>query len=141
MEEITYKQYLEKYGQMLEKYRSNVIHLSRIRDDIEKQFFMPEEMVQYFYSNKSEFYTWQQTQDSIVTLEDAYSELVGSMMDALGDPESYKYYLKDQRIPVLVLQEDEEEKKKDKEKSKDSTETEEDDDINIDDLLKDLETD
>ena len=109
MQEITFQEYMEKSGHMLEKYRFNLFKLKSIREDIEKKFFNPEEMVNYFYANKSEFYTWQTTQDSIVTLDDAYSELVGSMLDALGDKEAYKYFLKDQRIPVIEMIEEEEE--------------------------------
>ena len=109
MEEINFKEFMQKSGQVLEKYRSNLSHLVSIRKDIEQLFFMPEEMVEYFYANKSEYYTWQTTQESIVTLEDAYFELVGNMMDAKGAPEEFKYYLKDQRIPVMVLIEPEDE--------------------------------
>ena len=130
MQEISFKEYVRKSGQMLEKYRNNLAKLKEIRDKIEREFFIPEEMVSYFYANKSEFYTWQQTQDSIVTLEDAYSELVGSMLDAHGDKEAFKYYLKDQRIPVLVVIEDEEENT---EESQDEVSEEE-----IDSLLEDL---
>ncbi len=130
MQEITFKEYLEKSGHMLEKYRFNLFKLTSIRDDIEKKFFNPEEMVTYFHANKSEFYTWQQTQDSIVTLDDAYSELAGSMLDALGDREAYKYYLKDQRIPVIVMIEDE--------TSEEETEEISDEDDDIDSLLDDL---
>ncbi|MBY9002097.1 MAG: hypothetical protein KGD64_14350 [Candidatus Heimdallarchaeota archaeon] len=130
MQEITFQEYLEKSGQMLEKYRFNLFKLTTVRDEIEKKFFNPEEMVTYFYANKSEFYTWQTTQDSIVTLDDAYSELVGSMLDALGDKEAYKYYLKDQRIPTLVMIEDEEETKEDQENT--------DEDEDIDSLLEEL---
>ena len=110
MQEITFKEYLKKAGQMLEKYRSNLDHLQRLRTDIEAQFFIPEEMVTYFHSNKSEYYAWQQIQDSIISLEDAYSELVQNMMDALNAPEEFKYFLKDGRIPVMqVIDEDEDE--------------------------------
>jgi len=103
MEEITFQEFLIKSGQILEKYRSNISNLKQLRDNIEKQFFNPEEMVAFFHANKSEYFTWQQTQDSIITLEDAYSELVGNMLDARGDPESYKYHLRDKRITVLSL--------------------------------------
>jgi len=119
----------KKSGHMLEKYRFNLFKLKSIREDIEKKFFNPEEMVNYFYANKSEFYTWQTTQDSIVTLDDAYSELVGSMLDALGDKEAYKYFLKDQRIPVIEMIEDEEVSEDTEEKS---------DEEEIDSLLEDL---
>ena len=103
MEEITFQEFLIKSGQILEKYRSNISNLKQLRDNIEKQFFNPEEMVAFFHANKSEYFTWQQTQDSIITLEDAYSELVGNMLDARGGPESYKYHLRDKRITVLSL--------------------------------------
>ena len=103
MEEITFQDFLVKSGQILEKYRTNIDHLKQLRDNIEIQFFSPEEMVAYFHANKSEYFTWQQTQDSIITLEDAYSELVGNMLDARGNPESYEYHLRDKRIPVLTL--------------------------------------
>jgi len=129
MQEITFQEYMEKSGHMLEKYRFNLFKLKSIREDIEKKFFNPEEMVNYFYANKSEFYTWQTTQDSIVTLDDAYSELVGSMLDALGDKEAYKYFLKDQRIPVIEMIEDEEVSEDTEEKS---------DEEEIDSLLEDL---
>ena len=109
MKEIDLKEYMKKAGQMLEKYRSKLDHLQRLRADIESQFFIPEEMVQYFHSNKSEYYAWQQIQESIISLEDAYNELVGNMMDALNSPEDFKYYLKDGRIPVLQVIEEEEE--------------------------------
>lgn len=130
MQEITFKEYLEKSGHMLEKYRFNLFKLTAIRDDIEKKFFNPEEMVTYFHANKSEFYTWQQTQDSIVTLDDAYSELVGSMLDAMGDKEAYKYHIKNQRIPVLVMIEDE--------STEEETEEKSDEDAEIDSLLDEL---
>ena len=107
MEEITFQDYLIKSGQILEKYRGNIEHLKQLRENIEKQFFNPEEMVAFFHANKSEYFTWQQTQDSIITLEDAYSELVGNMLDARGSPESYKYHLRDKRIPILTLIEEE----------------------------------
>ncbi len=124
MKEITFKEYLEKSGQMLEKYRFNLFKLTTIRDDIEKKFFNPEEMVTYFHANKSEYYTWQQTQDSIVTLDDAYSELAGSMLDALGDKEAYIYHLKDQRIPVITMIEDEEIEEESEEKPDEDEEIE-----------------
>ncbi|MCG3216948.1 MAG: hypothetical protein KAS63_09515 [Candidatus Heimdallarchaeota archaeon] len=108
MEEITFQEFLIKSGQMLEKYRSNIDHLKIIRDGIEKIFFSPEEMVAYFYANKSEYFTWQKTQDSIITLEEAYNELVENMMDARGEPEIFKYHLRDNRIPVLVYPENNE---------------------------------
>ncbi len=130
MQEITFKEYLEKSGHMLEKYRFNLFKLTSIRDDIEKKFFNPEEMVTYFHANKSEYYTWQQTQDSIVTLDDAFSELAGSMLDALGDKEAYTYHLKDQRIPVIVMIEDE--------IIEEETEEEPDKDEEIDSLLDEL---
>ena len=107
MEEITFQEFLLKSGQILEKYRSNISHLKQLRDNIERQFFTPEEMVAYFHANKSEYFTWQQTQDSIITLEDAFSELVGNMMDARGAPENFKYHLRDKRIPVLTVIEEE----------------------------------
>ena len=109
MEEINFKQYIEKSGFLLEKYRNNLEHLRRIIQDIESSFFLPGEMVDYFYSNKSEYYTWLQTQDSIISLEDAFNELVGSMLDAMAAPEDFNYFLKDQRIPVLQVIEPEEE--------------------------------
>lgn len=124
MKEITFKEYLEKSGQMLEKYRFNLFKLTTIRDYIEKKFFNPEEMVTYFHANKSEYYTWQQTQDSIVTLDDAYSELAGSMLDALGDKEAYIYHLKDQRIPVITMIEDEEIEEESEEKPDEDEEIE-----------------
>lgn len=130
MQEITFKEYLEKSGQMLEKYRFNLFKLTCIRDDIEKKFFNPEEMITYFHANKSEYYTWQQTQDSVVTLDDAFSELAGSMLDALGDKDAYTYHLKDQRIPVIVMIEDE--------IIEDETEEEPDKDEEIDSLLDEL---
>ena len=130
MQEISFKEYLEKSGQMLEKYRFNLFKLTSLRNDIEKKYFNPEEMVTYFHANKSEFYTWQQTQDSIVTLDDAYSELAGSMLDALSDKEAYKYFLKDQRIPVIVMIEDE--------SSEEETEEKNDEDDEIDSLLDEL---
>ena len=115
MEEINFNEFMKKSGQILEKYRSNITHLLKIRYDIESTFFMPEEMVEYFYANKSEYYTWQTTQESIVTLEDAYLEQIGNMMDAKGSPEEFKYYLKDQRIPVMVLIEEENGEEEEKE--------------------------
>ncbi len=111
MEEITFQEFLLKSGQILEKYRSNISHLKQLRDNIEKQFFTPDEMVAYFHANKSEYFTWQQTQDSIITLEDAYSELVGNMLDARGASENFKYHLRDNRIPVLTVIEEEGEEK------------------------------
>ena len=69
MEEISFKQYLQKCGQMLDKYRSNIAHLSNSRFKLEKQFFDPEEMVNHFYTNKSEYYPWQEMQDAIINLE------------------------------------------------------------------------
>ncbi len=107
MEEISFDEFMRKSGQILEKYRSNVAHLLKIRKDIDQLFFMPEEMVEYFYANKSEYYTWQTTQESIVTLVDAYLEQIVNMMDAKGSPEDFKFYLKDQRLPVMVLIEEE----------------------------------
>ncbi len=109
MDEISFKQYTQKCGQMLDKYRSNIAHLSNLRYKVEKQFFDPEEMVDHFYTNKSEYYPWQEMQDAIISLEEAYNELVGSMMDAMAQPEAFEYYLKDQRIPVLIMPESEEE--------------------------------
>ena len=109
MEEINFNKYMEKSSFMLEKYRNNLDHLRKIIHNIEKSFFLPIEMVEYFYSNKSEYYTWLQTQDSIISLEDAYNELVGSMLDAIAAPEDFNYFLKDQRIPVLQVIEPEEE--------------------------------
>ena len=108
MEEISFKQYMQKSGQMLDKYRSNIAHLSNLRYKVEKQFFDPEEMVDHFYTNKSEYYPWQEMQDAIINLEEAYNELVGSMMDAMTQPEAFEYFLKDQRIPVLIMPETEE---------------------------------
>ena len=115
MEEIDFNQYMEKSSFLLEKYRNNLDHLRKIISDIEKSFFLPGEMVEYFYSNKSEYYTWLQTQDSIISLEDAYNELVGSMLDAMASPEEFNYFLKDQRIPVLQVIEPEEESEESKE--------------------------
>ncbi len=100
MDEINFDQYMEKSSFMLEKYRNNLDHLRKIIHNIENRFFLPIEMVEYFYSNKSEYYTWLQTQDSIISLEDAYNELVGSMLDAIAAPDEFNYFLKDQRIPV-----------------------------------------
>ncbi|MCG3227227.1 MAG: hypothetical protein H7645_09920 [Candidatus Heimdallarchaeota archaeon] len=109
MDEINFDQYMEKSSFMLEKYRNNLDHLRKIIHNIENSFFLPIEMVEYFYSNKSEYYTWLQTQDSIISLEDAYNELVGSMLDAIAAPDEFNYFLKDQRIPVLQVIEPEEE--------------------------------
>jgi hypothetical protein len=103
MEEIDFNQYMEKSSFLLEKYRNNLDHLRKIIQGIESSFFLPGEMVEYFYSNKSEYYTWLQTQDSIISLEDAFNELVGSMLDAMASPEEFNYFLKDQRIPVLQV--------------------------------------
>ncbi len=115
MEEIDFNQYMEKSSFLLEKYRNNLDHLRKIISDIEKSFFLPGEMVEYFYSNKSEYYTWLQTQDSIISLEDAYNELVGSMLDAMASPEEFNYFLKDQRIPVLQVIEPDEDNEESKE--------------------------
>lgn len=115
MEEIDFNQYIEKSSFLLEKYRNNLDHLRKILRGIESSFFLPGEMVEYFYSNKSEYYTWLQTQDSIISLEDAFSELVGSMLDAMAAPEEFNYFLKDQRIPVLQVIEPEEESEEEEE--------------------------
>lgn len=109
MKEITLNEYIKKAGQMLEKYRSNLEHLQKLRREIENQFFIPEEMVEYFHSNKSEYYTWQQIQESINALEEAYYDLVTNMMDALNAPEDFNYFLRDGRIPVLQVIEEEDE--------------------------------
>ena len=108
MEELTFKQFFAKSSAVLEKYRANLANLRQLKEQIEKQFFSPAEMVEHFYANKSEYYTWQELQDSIISLEEAHNELIGNMMDAKGDPEVYQYYLKDQRIPVLVYPEEDE---------------------------------
>jgi hypothetical protein len=109
MEKISFKQFMQKSGQMLDKYRSNIAHLTKSRYQLEQQFITPEEMVEHFYSNKSEYYPWQEMQDAITQLEEAYNELVGNMMDAMAQPEAFEYYLKDKRIPVLVMPEEESE--------------------------------
>lgn len=109
MEELTFKEFFAKSSAILEKYRSNLAHLRSLKEQIEKKFFIPAEMVEHFYANKSEYYTWQESQDSIISLEEAHNELVSNMMDALGDPEVYQYYLKDKRIPVLVYPDEDDE--------------------------------
>ena len=109
MEKISFKQFMQKSGQMLDKYRSNIAHLTKSRYQLEQQFINPEEMVEYFYSNKSEYYPWQEMQDTITQLEEAYNELIGNLMDAMAQPEAFEYFLKDKRIPVLVMPETEEE--------------------------------
>ena len=108
MEELTFKQYFAKSSAVLEKYRSNLAHLRKLKDQIERQFFSPAEMVEHFYANKSEYFTWRELQDSIINVEEGYNDLIDNMMDAKGDPEVYQYFLKDKRIPVLVYPEDEE---------------------------------
>ncbi|MHA1668268.1 MAG: hypothetical protein ACTSX6_10150 [Candidatus Heimdallarchaeaceae archaeon] len=120
MEEISFKEFLQKSGQMLEKYRSNLEHITKIRAQIEKQFFTPEEMIEFFHQNKSEYYTWQATQDSILALEDAFNDLVTNMLDAINNPKGYQFFLRDQRIPVMtqVEEEDESENKSKKEEEK-----------------------
>ncbi len=105
MEELSFKQFIEKSSNVLEKYRANIARLGKLREQMEKQFFSPAEMVEHFYANKSEYFAWQEFQDSIINLEEAYNELVGNMMDANGDPEAYQYFLRDKRIPVLVYPE------------------------------------
>ncbi|OLS32736.1 MAG: hypothetical protein HeimAB125_05870 [Candidatus Heimdallarchaeota archaeon AB_125] len=109
MEKISFKQFMQKSGQMLDKYRSNIAHLTKSRYQLEQQFINPEEMVEYFYSNKSEYYPWQEMQDTITQLEEAYNELIGNLMDAMAQPEAFEFYLKDQRIPVLIMPETNEE--------------------------------
>lgn len=106
MEELTFKQFFLKSSAVLEKYRANLAQLGKLKDQIEKQFFSPAEMVEHFYANKSEYYTWQELQDSIINLEEAHNELIANMMDAKGDPAVYQYFLRDKRIPVLVYPED-----------------------------------
>ncbi len=108
MEKISFKQFMQKSGQMLDKYRSNIARLSKSRYQLEQQFISPEEMVEHFYSNKSEYYPWQEMQDTITQLEEAYNELVGNLMDAMAQPEAFEYFLKDQRIPVLIMPDTEE---------------------------------
>ncbi|MHA1202961.1 MAG: hypothetical protein ACTSQ4_10635 [Candidatus Heimdallarchaeaceae archaeon] len=107
MEELTFKQFFAKSSAVLEKYRANLAQLGKLKDQIEKQFFSPAEMIEHFYANKSEYFTWQELQDSIINLQEAHNELVGNLMDAKGDPAAYQYFLRDKRIPVLVYPEDE----------------------------------
>ncbi len=109
MEELTFKQFFEKSSAILEKYRGNLAQQRKLKEQIEKQFFSPAEMVEFFYANKSEYYTWQELQDSTINLEEGYNELIGNLMDAKGDPEAYQYFLKDKRIPVLVYPEEDSE--------------------------------
>ena len=107
MEELNFKQFFAKSSAVLEKYRANLAQQRKLKEQIEKQFFSPAEMLDYFYANKSEYYTWQELQDSIINLEEAHNELIGNMMDAKGDPSAYQYFLRDKRIPVLVYPEEE----------------------------------
>ncbi|MHA1866319.1 MAG: hypothetical protein ACTSVB_07235 [Candidatus Heimdallarchaeaceae archaeon] len=108
MEEISVKEYLEKSGQLLEKYRFNIENLRHQRKQIEDKFFLPNEMVDFFHTNKSEYKVWSKIQDMILTLEDAYADLVGSMMEAKANPENYNFYLEDKRITIMQLKETEE---------------------------------
>lgn len=110
MKQIIFQKYIEKAGQLLEKYRTNFENLRKLRAEIEKQFFMPNEMIEYFYNNKSEYNAWKKIQDNILTLEDAYTELVAAMMSAMANEEIYDYYLKDGRLPVMIEKQEEEEK-------------------------------
>ncbi|MHA1401436.1 MAG: hypothetical protein ACTSQE_13890 [Candidatus Heimdallarchaeaceae archaeon] len=117
MEEITLKEYLIKSGQLLEKYRHNLSNLLEQRKNYENKFFLPHEMVDYFHANKSEYKVWAKIQDMILTLEDAYAELVGSMMEALSHPEDYVYFLKDKRLTIMQLKVEEEEEEEEEESS------------------------
>lgn len=125
MKKITFKQYLEKAGQLLEKYRNNFENLRKLRVEIEKQFFMPNEMVEYFYGNKSEYNAWKKLQENILTLEDAYTELVAAMMSAMANEEVYEYYLKDGRLPVMIEKPEEEGEEKEKQDKEDKEDKEE----------------
>ncbi len=101
MATITFQEYIKKSGQMLEKYRSNIDHLRKLIQQIENKFFLPEEMVNFYYANKSEYSIWKDLQSNIISLEDAYLELVENMMEAISSPEDFNFLLEDGRIPIL----------------------------------------